>query len=47
MFVPCGFLEPNAIWAARAYAALLANKQRKMTPKDPLKGDQDAKKFLP
>lgn len=47
-FVPCCFLKQKAVWAARAYTALLVYKEEKKELfKDPLKGDQDAKQFLP
>jgi len=46
-FVPCGFLKQGAIWAACEYTALLVYKEKKTLFKDPLKGDQDAKLFLP
>lgn len=46
-FVPFVSLKQKAIWAACAYAALLADKEKKTMFKDPLKGDRGAKQFLP
>lgn len=46
-FVPYGFLEQKTIWAVCARTALLVYKEQKTLFKEPLKGDDNAKQFLP